>query len=119
MKIETGGIVSKKTGSKFAVIIKIGSEIRSYVHEVKSDSTLNYVELLAVKFALLGSNVTPIIISTPNVYVCDILRHEGDNWLKLPKSNKELVDEIRKLIIEKNASITFERNEEIRKLCSS
>jgi len=124
MKIETAGLASKKSGSKFAVIVRAGDDKREYVHDVSGDHTLNQIELLAVQFAILGAKPTismgTIGISTPSAYVADMLeRDEDENWIKTPKSNVELVEEIRSLLSESDIRIVYEKNEEARTLCRS
>jgi ribonuclease HI len=122
VKIETAGIVSKKSGSKFAAIVRYEEKRADYVHGVSGDYTMNQVELLAVKFAILGAkpplSVGTMTISTPNQYVADMLEQGDDGkWIKTAKSNKELVEEIRGLLQSREIEIVYERNEEARELC--
>ena len=125
MKIETAGIVSKKSGSKFAAIVRYEGDRTNYVHKVSGDYTMNQVELLAVKFAILGAKPRTLTVSTPNQYVADMLEPEKDEvgntlfgqWVKTAKSNKELVEEIRGLLQTREIEIVYERNEEARELC--
>lgn len=121
MKIETAGVVSKKVGSRFAVIVRSGDDRRQYSHDVSDNYTLNQVELLAVKFAILGAkppvSMGTIDVSTPSTYVADMLEREGDSWVKTPKSNVELVEEVRGLLSEADIRVVYEKNEEARNLC--
>jgi ribonuclease HI len=122
VKIETAGIVSRKSGSRFAAIVRHGEERANYVHEVSNDFTMNQVELLAVKFAILGAkpplSAGTITVSTPNQYVADMLEQDdAGQWIKTAKSNKGLVEEIRDLLQTREVEIVYERNEEARELC--
>jgi len=120
MRIETAGIVSRKTGSRFCAIVR-GTTDKIYIYNVKDDTTLNQTELMAVKFAAVGVTIEDVTISTPNQYVADMLQYEekdsGIEWLKSPKSNAVLVDEIRSLIVQKKITIVYERNEQARNAC--
>jgi ribonuclease HI len=110
--------MSKKEGSKFAVIVKADEGRREFVHGVPDDFTLNKIELLAVKFAIIGGN-DHLVITTPNAYVHDMMKKdENGNWIKNPKSNAELVVEIRNLIKDKDIQILCEKSEEAKDLCS-
>lgn len=121
MKIETAGVVSKKAGSRFAVIVKSGDDERRYSYDVNDRHTLNQVELLAVKFAVLGAkppvSAGTVNVSTPSTYVADMLERNDDGWVKTPKSNVELVEEIRGLLSEADICVVYEKNEEARNLC--
>lgn len=120
MKVETAGVMSRKSGSKFCAIVKSDVE-RTYVYDVKGDATLNQIELLAVKFAVLGITVDGAIVSTPSQYVSDMLQYQIENnevvWTRTPKSNVSIIEEIRDLIIKKQIAIVYERNEQARNAC--
>jgi len=120
MKIQTAGVVSKKSGSKFAVIVCYKGKKTDHVHDVSENLTMNQVELLAIKFAILGAQLPAgdsITITTPNPYAADMLEQNDDGWVKVAKSNKELVEEIRGLLGSKATKVVYERNEDARDLC--
>lgn len=118
MRIETAGVASKKTGCKFGAIVKDGNLKESFVYDVNSEFTLNQIELLAVKFAIMGvdpdQNVT---IATPSQYVSDMLKKGAEGWIRSPKSNVELINEIRDLLEERSVAIVVEKSEEAKDLC--
>lgn len=117
MKIETAGAIGRKTGSKFCAVVK-GNTEKTYIYGISGDATLNQVELMAVKFAATGLTVDNAVISTPNQYVADILKLSDTNeWLKSPKSNAQLVEEIRELILQKKITVIYERSEQVRDMC--
>jgi len=121
MKIETAGIVSHKYGTKFCVIAREQDKKRVHIYSVGDNATVNSVELLAMKFAALGAKAENIIISTPNQYVSNMLKYKTDGkeitWELNPKSNKELVEEVRELVIEKDLQVVFDKSDEARQLC--
>ncbi len=121
MKIETAGIVSHKYGTKFCVIVKEQNKKRVHIYGAGDNATVNSVELLAMKFATLGVKVENAIISTPNQYVSNMLKYKTDGkeitWELKPKSNKELIEEIRELVIEKDLQVVFNKSDEARQLC--
>ena len=124
MRIETAGAVSIKTGSRFGAIVHAANNKKAYVYDVPTGLTLNHVELLAVKFALLGIK-TKASICTSSSYVASMLEREPnpaglqwadpqEGWAKVPKSNKELIEELRSLVVSKEVEILYGRNEEAR-----
>jgi ribonuclease HI len=129
MNIKTAGVVSHKAGTKFGVVVKTDSGERTYIYEVPKETTLNQVELMAIKFALLGTK-EKATISTPSKYIIDMVRREEpaggldwadpmEGWVRKPKSNVELINEIRSLLVSKKAEIVYGKNEEIRVICKS
>ena len=117
MRIETAGVASKKIGNKFGVIVKSDDAQESFVYDVGEGSTLNQVELLAVKFAVLGVEGTQAIIATPNRYVYDMLQRDGNEWVKSPKSNAEIIADIRNVIETSNIQIILEKSDAAKDLC--
>jgi ribonuclease HI len=121
MKIEVAGVMSRKSGSKFCAIVKDDDKETKFVYDVGRDTTLNQIELLAVKFAALGIKNNGATISTPNQYVVEMMQHEEEEdvvkWARMPKSNTELIQEIRELILAKEIKIVYERNEAARNEC--
>jgi hypothetical protein len=85
--------------------------------------TLNQVELIAVKFAVMGVEATSdVVITTPNRYVHGMLAYEGKEWAKVPKSNVELITEIRGYMLARqstnvNIEVVCEKSEEAKNLC--
>lgn len=91
-----------KFGSGFAVILrhKTGEWKRSFAY---GNYSANQAEMLAIKFALLSISKSysdaPIVINSGNKYVRDMLEKDEDGYyVKVPKANKELLEEIRELI---------------------
>jgi len=100
--------------------VKVGDTKRSFVHDVPDDFTLNKIELLAVKFAILGAGEQEALITTQSMYVSDMLAKDGDAWAKNPKSNAELITEIRDLLTSsKKIEIVYEKSEDAKSLCVS
>lgn len=117
MKIETGGTIKKNGTSFIAIVHGDGDEAdEHHKHKMPEGTTLNVVELTAIKFAVLGAQ-EKVIVTTKNQYIADILRKEGDEWCKNPKSNVELINEIRSMIEQKSATIEFYKESKARELC--
>lgn len=114
MLIETGG-TTKKSGTCFAVIVD-GKD--KYKYAMEDGTTLNFVELTAVKFAVMGCKMAAVI-TTKNRYVADMfLLTEQGEWIKEPKSNIRIVNEIRNEIKSKgNIKIEFQNSCSARELC--
>jgi len=121
MKIETAGIVSGKYGTKFCVIVKDKDKKKTFVYDGGDNATVNSVELLAMKFAAMGVKIENVTVTTPNQYVANMTKYKTDGkeitWDLTPKSNRELVEEIRDLIIDKDIQVVFDKSDEARQLC--
>ena len=125
LRIETAGTTSKKTGTKFAVIVKLNDTSEQFSYPLSGQHTLNQTELIAVKFAVMGVEATSdVTITTPNRYVHGMFEYvdKGNTieWTKTPKSNTELITEIREhMLARQNVGITVvcEKSEEAKSLC--
>ena len=127
LRIETAGTTSKKTGTKFAVIVKLDDTSEQFSYLLGGQHTLNQIELIAIKFAVMGAEATSdVVITTPNRYVHGMFACEGEGdqlkWTKIPKSNVELITEIREYILARqstgvNIEVVCEKSEEAKSLC--
>ena len=118
MRIETAGVSNKKTGSRFSAIVKVADRQTNFVYDAGAESTLNQVELLAIKFALLGIDPEQAAtVTTASNYVSDMLKKDGQGWIRSPKTNKELIEEIRQLLEDSNVQILLEKSEAAKDLC--
>jgi len=120
MKVETAGLASNKTGHRFSVVVRDGEKQDNYVYDVSENYTLNQIELLAIKFAIMGvGSEQPATITTASNYVSDMLEKNIQGWVKTPKSNTELIEEIRALLDDSSVQLVLEKSETAKTLCKS
>ena len=104
-------------GTSFVAVVHDGDQQETYKYKMLEGTTLNVVELTAIKFAALGSQGA-CAITTKNRYIADMLGKDADgNWLKDPKANTELVNEVREVIEQKSALVEFDKDSKARELC--
>lgn len=120
--IHVNGKNCGKLGSGFSVILrsKTSEWKRSFAY---GNYSANQSEMLAVKFALLSvadsyKNV-PIVINSRNKYVRDMLEKDEDGYYtKVPKANKELLEEIRELVDSKAKVVVIGNKDELSDECA-
>ena len=118
MEIETAGS-SKKNGAKFAVVVTDKGITKEFTYDLEAGHTLNQAELIALKFAILGI-IDPqeeATIITPNRYVASMIEKDMNGWAKTPKSNVELINELRNLIDDRSVKIIIGKSEKAKALC--
>lgn len=120
--IHTCGKTFGKNGSGFSVILrsKASEWKRSFAY---GNYSANQAEMLAVKFALLSVadsyKNTPITINSRNRYLRDMLEKDDEGYYtKVPKANKEILDQIRELIDTKKDITVVGDEDELSKECA-
>jgi len=103
----TGRAKNGRCDTMFMTCVKVENEEKSWKIPLL-DATMNQAALLAIKFGLLASKnaMNKIQIITDNQYVAHALELVDGKWKFNPESNKELVEEVRKMLLGVKFSIT-------------
>ena len=115
-----GFALRKTKEGAFSVSMTDGKHKLDRTYKV-AGTTANQAELRAAQFALMAVPIgSEVELNTSSHYLNTILeRGEEGEWLKSPKANAEIIDEIRQIIKDLKVKVVKSDNEGIQKVKES